>query len=322
MNLSNIKKMIYENNSFIIAGHVSPDGDCIGSAVALATALLSIGKKVDIYLENFPRVFNYLNYDHKIDYVINKENSYDVFIALDCGDKTRLGEAIYYLENIENTINIDHHKSNDFYGKLNCVQENISSTCEIIYDIFMDMDWDLSKNIAEALFTGLVYDTGAFKHSNTSSKTLRVASSLLKYDINSSRIINKIFFSMSYTKTKMLGKALSNSELKFNNKMCIATIDINEFNQMGATSDDVSSVVQYLIQVEGVSVACFLYEKQKNLIKVSLRSEDEFDVSKFAQKFNGGGHAKAAGFTLMVPIEEAKIIIEKEFQKQMNVKES
>ena len=123
---------------------------------------------------------------------------------------------------------------------------------------------------------------------------------------------------MSYIKTKMLGKALSNSELKFNNKMCISTININEFNQMGATVDDVSSVVQYLIQVEGVSVACFLYEKQKNLTKVSLRSEDEFDVSILARKFGGGGHAKAAGCTLRLPIDEAKMIIEKEFEKQMN----
>ncbi len=296
--MANILDKISSAVSIGIAGHVRPDGDCVGSCMAMFLYLSKRypEKKIDVYLEMVPEVFHYIKDVDKVHTTYEETCEYDVFISLDCGDKERLGPAISYFESAAHTINIDHHISNTKFAEDNFVLPDASSTCETMYSL-IDKEY-MDKEIATALYTGIIHDTGVFKHSNTSKNTMTVAGELMAFDIEFSRIIDESFYQKTYMQNQLLGRCLTESIMVLDGKCIITTLSKKIMDFYGAKPKDIDGIIDQLRVTKGVEVAMLLHELGNQQYKVSMRSNNKVDVSKIAVYFGGGGHVKAAGCTM------------------------
>ncbi len=286
----------------VIAGHIRPDGDCIGSCTALYQYLNnnkeSLGlEKADVYLEPFDSDYLILNGADEIKHTYESDESYDVFISLDSGSIDRLGNAIKYFDTAKKTINIDHHISNTDFADVNHVIADASSTCEVLYDLFEDELIDIK--IAESLYVGIIHDTGVFKHSNTSEHTMAIAGRLMAKGIEFSRLIDESFYSKTYIQNQILGRCLMESVLCMDNKVLISSVNRKVLDFYDATSSDTDGIIDQLRVTKGVEVAVFIYESNSSEYKVSMRSNGDVNVSRIAVFYGGGGHVKAAGYTMV-----------------------
>lgn len=281
-----------------ISGHIRPDGDCVGSSMALYLYLTKVfpEKAIDINLETPPEIFNSIkNVDH-INSNLDKTIQYDVYFALDC-EKNRLGMAEKYFDHAKQKINIDHHISNaGGSGDLNYVIPTASSTSELVYDLLEEKYID--KEIAQALYIGIIHDTGVFQYSNTSPKTLQIAAKLISYDFDFSQLIDETFYEKTYHQNQILGRALLESFVFLNGQCIVSTIDKKTLEFYEVTSKDMDGIVSQLRLTKGVECAIFMYETEPLVYKVSLRSCGKIDVAKIASYFGGGGHIRAAGCTI------------------------
>ena len=296
-----------------ISGHIRPDGDCIGSCMAMYQYIKKYypDKKVYVYLESVPDVFVYIN---GIDEVITdyEDKNADLFISLDCSDIERLGGAKDLFIKTKNTINIDHHVSNMSFADINHFVPESSSACEVLYELLDEnkVDYD----IATSLYTGIIHDTGVLKYSNTSKRTLQIAGELIDKNIDFTSIIDESFYEKTYTQNLILGRCLLESRLICGGKgvVSIATADI--MKEYGATKADLDGIVNAILLTKGVEIAVFIYELEENVYKVSLRAAKYADVNAIAGLFGGGGHVKAAGCTINGNFEEGieKLLVEVE----------
>lgn len=290
-------KAIEEAKTIAISGHVRPDGDCVGSSLAVYTYITNnYEKQVDIYLESIRPVFKFLKNTDKV--VNNPEQpeerkKYDLFICCDCGDTGRLGAFDVYFKEAKKTICIDHHISNDGFGDIRFIDVLASSTCEIVYSL-LETD-KISKDTANALYTGIVHDTGVFKHSNTTKKTMTIAGELLEKGVDSSYIIDDTFYAKTYLQNQILGRALLESILTLDGQCIISYMKKDTLEFYGADSTDLDGIIDQLRITKGVKTAIFIYETTNGVYKVSMRANGNIDVSKIAKLFGGGGHIKASG---------------------------
>lgn len=296
-----IREMIDECESIAVAGHVSPDGDAVGSGCALAMALIKKGKKVKLFLEDMQQKLKSIPYSENA-IQDEPEDEFDLFISLDCGDEQRLGNVSKLIKTTY-TINIDHHVSNTYFGKLNYVDADASSTSELVYRL-LDGWCQFDKNIAYALYTGILFDTGCFKHSSTSPYTMQVAGELMTYNIPFTQIQEQLFYSRSMVEVKLLSAALNNLKFECGGRLAYSKLNTDEINACGGSSKDVDSIISFLKNIDGVDAAVFFYEKSKGEIKASMRSNEAVNVCEIAQKFGGGGHVRASGCTLFGAFEE------------------
>lgn len=285
-----------------IAGHIRPDGDCIGSCTALYLYLQTLKEElgisqVDVYLEPFDEEFQILEATKNIKHTYEEEMNYDLFITVDCGSLDRLGPALKYFNQALKTINIDHHISNEMFAKVNHVIPNASSTCEVLFDLMEEPR--INKEIAEALYVGIAHDTGVFKHSNTSESTMRIAGKLISKGIAFSRLIDESFYSRTYVQNQLLGRCLMESILLLEGKVVLSSISRKMLDFYQATHADLDGIIDQLRVTKGAEVAVFIYESGANEFKVSLRSNSHVNVSKIAVFFGGGGHIKAAGYSMV-----------------------
>lgn len=296
-----LKSEIIGAKKVAIAGHIRPDGDCIGSCTALLQYLKQNKdafnlNQVDVYLETIGSEFEILSSVKDIKHSYETDEIYDIFISLDCGSLDRLGNARKFFDTSIKTINIDHHISNTNFANVNHVIADASSTCEVLFSI---MEEELiTKEIAESLYIGLIHDTGVFKHSNTSEYTLQVAGRLISKGINFSMLIDESFYAKTYMQNQILGRCLMESIQVLNGKVVFASINRKMLDFYGASSRDLEGVIDQLRVTKGAEVAIFVHETQFHEFKVSLRSNGEVNVNKIAVYFGGGGHIKAAGCTL------------------------
>lgn len=292
-----LNKVLKNKNSVAIGGHIRPDGDCVGSCMGLALYLRENYPEisVDVYLEKIPEKFLFLSDTDKIKNEI-EDKVYDLFICMDCGDEDRLGFSLPAYQNAKQTFCVDHHVSNKGYADTNVIEADASSTSELVYHL-LDRE-KISKHVAEALYMGIVHDTGVFQYSCTSPRTMRTAADLMEKGIDAPQIIEDTYYEKTYKQNHVLGRALMESFLFQDGKCIVSYIRKKEMDFYEITSADLDGIVSHLRNTKGVEVAIFIYELQPNTYKVSLRSRDQVDVSKIAQFFGGGGHKKAAGFTL------------------------
>lgn len=284
-----------------IAGHIRPDGDCVGSCTALYLYLTQNKEdfgidKVDVYLEPFGSEFGILTGTDDIRHSYDSNEVYDVFISLDCGSLDRLGNAFKFFNTAKKTINIDHHISNLTFAGVNHVVADASSTCEVLFTL-MEED-RISKETAEALYVGIIHDTGVFKHSNTKEKTMMIAGKLISKGIDFSTLIDESFYAKTYLQNQVLGRCLMESMLVLHGKVVFAAISRRMLDFYGATHADLDGIIDQLRVTKGTEVAVFIYETDLHEYKVSMRSNGEVNVSKIAVYFGGGGHIKAAGCTM------------------------
>lgn len=293
-----LNRMIAQANTIAIGGHERPDGDCTGSCMGLYLYILEnySGKTVDIYLEQIPRSYQFLKRSGKIRHEAPKDQKYDLFICLDCGDKERLGFSQTLFEQAAHTLCVDHHISNKGFGEENYVVPDASSTSELIYDL-IDKE-KITLPVAEALYLGIVHDTGVFQYSCASPATLRAAADLMERGVDAPALIRKTYVEKSYAQNQVLGRALMESIL-FMDGRCIASyIRRREMEFYGVEPKALDGIVSHLRDTKGVEVAVFMYELKPSVYKVSLRSKEQVDVSRIAQYLGGGGHKRAAGFTM------------------------
>lgn len=294
--LNDIRNALKAAENIAVSAHTSPDGDAVGASCALGFALKKLGKNVKVLLERYSDTFNVMPAEKIADFDI--ENFVpDLYVSVDCGDIERLGIFGGLYLNTKNTINIDHHESNTGFGKLNYVYPKASSASELVYDI-IDGFIPLDENIAACLYSGLIFDTGGFRHTSTSPKTLVVASKLIEYNFNFSRIYNTIFNTRKFEEAKAMGMAIERMRKEAEGKIIYSYMTLDDIRLCGTTSDGLSEIISYIKGIDGCEAAVFVYEKSEGVFKVSLRSGDEIDVCKVASAFGGGGHIRASGCTI------------------------
>lgn len=303
--MNKITNEIKEAKTIGIAGHIRPDGDCAGSCMALYHYLkqnLSSDKTIDVYLEP---VSDKLRLWQDIDLFKQHNDAgikYDLFISLDSGSLDRLGFATDYFNNAKRTINIDHHISNTQFGNINHVIDSASSTCEVLFDLFDEDKIDLVT--AEALYLGIIHDTGVFKHSNTSEKTMIIAGKLISKGVPFSKMIDETFYQKNYIQNQLLGRCLLESIFVLHGKCIVSYVSKKMLEFYSAVPSDLDGIIDQLRITEGVEIAILLYETESHEYKVSMRANSNIDVRKVAAYFGGGGHIKAAGCTMQGSIHD------------------
>lgn len=300
-----------------ISGHIRPDGDCVGSCMALYLYLKKRypNKRIEIFLEKPADIFNCISNIEEVISDYPKREPFDVFFALDC-TKDRLGGAEPYFERAAHTVNIDHHISNaNGCGMENYVAPNAGSTAEVVYGLIDHKLLD--REIAKALYIGIIHDTGVFHYSNTSPETLRIAADLIGYDFDFPKLIDETFYEKTYVQNQILGKAVVESSLLMDGKCIVGSVDRQTMDFYGAGPKDLDGIVNQLRITRGVEVAVFLYETENLTYKVSLRSCGKVDVSRIATWFGGGGHVRAAGCTMNGTVRDIMDRLSIEIAKQI-----
>ena len=297
-------KAIEQANSIAVAGHIRPDGDCVGSTMGLYLYVKKYypEKEITVYLEEIPDTLHFMQETDKIVHEAHPDKVYDLFVALDCGDLGRLGFAKNMFERANKTLCVDHHISNQVFAMENHIRPDASSTSELVYNLL-----DKSKitcHIAECLYTGMVHDTGIFRYSCTHPSTMRAAADLMEKGINHTEIITKTFDEKTYAQNKILGYALMKSRLLMDGKCIVSFLTKQEMVEYQVSTKDLEGIVSLMKMTTGTDVSMFAYELEEGCFKFSLRSSENVDVSEVARCFGGGGHVRASGCTLEGPMEE------------------
>ena len=312
--LTNIADVLNGGKCILILPHIHPDGDTIGSSLALLLALKKIGKKATILVEDeVPSSLNFLPLEY-IYHELPQDVCPDVIVAVDASDLDRLGTRADYLKHAARTINIDHHITNVQFAEYNHIDVKAAATGEIIYELLQKMNIAIDKEIAICIYCALSTDTGSFKYDNTTAKTHRVTADLLEYGLDLNEITVTLYQNKPYEKLKLLGEVLNTLELHYAGKLSILSVTQDMIEKVKADPTDADGLVEYARDIEGVEVAVLLKELSPAEIKVGLRSKYKVDVSKVAADFGGGGHRKASGCTLQGSIQEAGKQIIKAFK--------
>lgn len=323
--MTNMKKISEELcgvRTVAIAGHIRPDGDCVGSCVGLMLYLKeNFGglERADVYLEEIPDSYHILKGTEQIAHSFDEDVQYDLFIALDCADKKRLGEAQKYFDAAKRTICYDHHISNGGFAQENYIFPDSSSTSEVIYHVMEDDK--ISKETAEALYMGIAHDTGVFQYSCTRPETLETVAALLRKGVNGNYIIDTTFLEKTYVQNQILGRALLESILVLDGACIISGIKRKDMDFYRVKPADLDGIVSQLRLTKGVETAIFLYELNNQEYKVSMRSKQKVDVSVIASYFGGGGHVRAAGCTMQGSFYDVVNNLTEHIEKQMKAKE-
>lgn len=302
--MSKLDDVLKERTSIGIAGHVRPDGDCVGSTLAVYNYVRLYYPDADVrlYLEPIPNIFKFLAGSQEIRSEYTDEIEFDLFISEDCGDTGRLGQAAKYFESAKHTFCIDHHVSNQAFADDNYIFPDASSTCELVFTL-MDAD-KITKEIAECLYTGMVHDTGVFQYSCTSAKTMNIAGILMEKGIDYSWIIDHTFYTKTYNQNRIMGLALVNSRQYLDGQCIVGTITQEQMREYDVLPKHLDGIVSQLRVTKDVKVAVFLYENEDGTYKASFRVNGDFDAAALAMKFGGGGHVKAAGCTLQGNLDD------------------
>lgn len=311
---------IREAGSICILGHVSPDGDCIGSTLAVYNYIRNMrgeDVRVQVYLEPINEKFLFLNGSELISDDSGDRKDYELAIACDTADIKRLGRFDKYINSASKAILIDHHYTNEGFGDYGIIIGDASSTCEVLYDLLEKVYID--KKIAECIYTGIIHDTGVLRYSNTSEHTMDIAGSCMAFGIDFGRIVEESFFAMSFAQKKVLGYILSHAGQRAGGRIVYSYIDMETRKQLDAETMDMDGMIDQLRTTSGALAAVYMYESADNRVKVSLRSNsDDIDVSRICQKHDGGGHKKAAGCFMSRDFEKNMDEIEEDLVRQMN----
>lgn len=301
-----IVDLLRNADEFNLISHMLPDGDSVGSLLALGEGLRSIGKKVNLFTPgHIPQKYTFLQGSTQVIHENNRMLPEIITIVLDSSDPERLSDFRETVMKSIILVNIDHHITNQLFGTLNLVDHSAAATGEIIFHILKDLEITITATIAEALYVAISTDTGSFKYDNTTAATHRVVASLLEHDFSPAAVSQKIFDERPLTFFMLLNKALSSLEIYQNRRIAVMTLSRDIRERSGASEDDLDGIVNYSRNIEGIEVGILFYVENKQEVKVGFRSK-YLDVSKLASRLNGGGHIRAAGCRLQGSFVEIK----------------
>ncbi len=279
-----------------ITGHLHPDGDCVGSCMALYLYLREQypEKTIRLYLEQPPENLCVISGCNEIDTTFTKpEEPYDLFVLLDCSSEDRFPAAREMVHEAKKTYVIDHHMTNTHFADDGVILPDSSSTCEVLYDILDEECID--TEIAKALYLGIIHDTGIFRYSACREHTMNVAGKLLTKGVNAQKMIDETFYQKTFLQNRLIGYAVMNSKLLLDGKMIVTKITLKDMEQFGAQIKDTEGIVDQLRLTKGIEVAMFAREDEPDTYKVSLRAISGVNVASICETFGGGGHRLAAG---------------------------
>lgn len=291
-----IVEAIKGSETICVAGHVRPDGDCIGSQLGLTLALTNAGKKVTCWNQDpVPAKLQFLDPKNMIQ-PPEKGRHFDCVIATDCASLERLGTVADCINERKIFINIDHHASNTRYGDLNWIAAREPATGELIFRLLKAGNWPITPMISDALFTAISTDTGSFQYPTTRPSTYHVAGELVKRGANLARICDEVYQSYPLGRVRLLRHVYNKFRLTHNNQIAYFWLKKSDYSRTGTDPSDSEGLIDHIRAIEPVVVACVFEEVEPQLTRISLRSKNSrIDVNKIAQQFNGGGHAAAAG---------------------------
>lgn len=304
------KKIIEEiktASKILLISHINPDGDTLGSMCALKSY---IGAKADMLVQTrigqeIPEIYEFLPNIKTSKTLRNVQNIYDLVIALDVAAIDRMvleGRKIF--EGAKNTINIDHHKTNPDFAKINLINPAASSCGEVLFNLFKENNIEITKEMADCLYVSIMTDTGGFRYENTTSKTLDAASFLIKMGANCAELSKKIYDCKSKAMIMFQANVVSNTQFVENNKIAYVVIKNADMEKFGAKHEHTEGICETIRSIKPVEIAFVAKENDNNTTKISLRSKN-VDVTKITAKFNGGGHIRSAGCTINKPVEIA-----------------
>lgn len=287
--------ILKDKKEIAIGGHVRPDGDCVGSVLGMYNYIREYypDANVKAYLEYIPRMFMFLKGAEDLIEPSESDESVDLFICLDCGDIKRLGPSGSRFNAAKETLCVDHHLSNTDFADHNHIIPDYSSTCELLYDIFGCEN--ITKEIAECLYTGIIHDTGVFRFDCTTKDTMKKAGILMDKGINFPRIIDKTFFEKTFNQNRVLGHALEKAVRLSNDRIVATFITFDEMREYEVQPRHLEGIVSALRDTKDSLAAVFLYELDPGHFKVSMRATADINLADIAVRHGGGGHAKAAG---------------------------
>jgi len=317
--LAAVADAIRSHDRFLLVTHENPDGDALGSILAMKLALDALGKDSVMYLYGnapLPAEYSFMPLD-ELRRDLPEDWRERVLIALDCANESRLGPDPEPLDGAPLVLDIDHHHDNSRFGNLNLIVPNASSTGEVLRDLFDELGIELTPDLAEALYIALVTDTGRFQYSNTTAKSLRLAAELVEAGADLHRIFQGVYETVQFAKLKLLARALERAQIYDGGRLVVSYLLRNDFADIGAAEAYSEGIIDYLRAVEGADMAALIREPPRSdgpTRRVSLRaSNDELDVSAIARKSGGGGHRQAAGFSSDDSVEDITEFIQREF---------
>lgn len=300
-----------------IAAHVQPDGDCIGSQLALAWALRELGRKVTMALDDrIPETYSFLQGYREI--ARREPGAEDVFVYVDGSDPARYGKS-YDREKIGTrpVINVDHHATNEPFANINLVDSKAASTAEIINELIQSLDAPITPEIAQALLTGIVTDTLGFRTAATTPETLEKATQLLREGGSIPEIIDRVYNRRSFNSLRLLGRVIG--DMKMDGPVIWSEVSQQELRELGVNGNGTSGIVNNLLTVADARVAFLLVEKDDGRIDLGIRSRADVDISGVAKRLGGGGHKQAAGATLPPPMATAAERVLKQVKEELNL---
>jgi len=306
--MDQIVQHLKSSRHVFIATHVEPDGDAIGSLLALGLAFEACGIKVTMYNESpIPAVYRFLSSVNRIAHNADAVTDCDTAIILDCGKINRIGRVADKVSQVPFIINIDHHVTNNGFGQLQYVDTSACATSEIIYRLIKQMGVTINSEMAASIYTGIMTDTSSFRFSNTNQAAFSICEEMISLGVRPNEIAKRVYGTYSLGRIKLLNLALDSIEISANGKLSMMTLTQEMLDETETSSEDTDGLINYARSIDGVEVAALIQENQNGYkkprgakgiaIHVSLRSNGAVDVSRIAASFGGGGHVSAAGFT-------------------------
>jgi len=294
--IQRIIQAIRESQTICIVGHVRPDGDCIGSQLGLAHALINAGKEVTVWNEDpMPRKLAFMDPERLLRQP-RTGRSFDCVIAVDCASFERLGRAGACIADRRMFINIDHHTSNTRYADINWISDDEPSSGELVYRLLQAGHWPITSLIADCLFTAVSTDTGSFQYPTTRPSTYHVAAHLVERGANLEKVCNEVYQSYPLSRVRLLRHVYNRFKLTHDDRIAYFWLRKADYARTGAGREDSEGLIDHIRAIEPVVVACLFEEMEGDLTRVSLRSKSEkVDVNEIAKSFGGGGHSAAAG---------------------------
>ena len=301
----------------MLACHVNPDGDTLGSALALAHALKKQGKQFTVLShDGVPDIYPWMPGAEWVQRETD-DRDFDLSIVCDTGTSERVGRAREAVESARMTLNIDHHVAEGEFGRIRVVNSKAAATGELVHGLLKSMGAEIDKKIADCLMCAIVTDTGSFRYMNVTPHTFKVAGDLMAYGAWPATISELVFENRSLASIKLLGRALGSLRVSGDGQIAWAHIRADDYNELGASDEDSEGVVGHVRAVKGACVGILFREIPGKKIRISLRSREGYDVNAVAQVFGGGGHKLAAGCSIDAPLAEAEGMVLAEAAKHL-----
>jgi phosphoesterase RecJ-like protein len=320
--LQAVAAAVRDHDRFLVTTHENPDGDALGSLLAATLALRGLSKDAVMFLNwpaPLPGEYRFMDLgDLRRDLPSDLEQR--VILAVDCANVSRIGADASFLDRAPLVVNVDHHHDNARFGGVNLVVADASSTAEVLRDVFRELDVTLTPEVAEALYIGLVTDTGRFQYANTTPKALRLAAELVECGADVHKVFQGVYESVQFAKLKLLARALDRAQIFDGGRIVVSWLRREDFAEVGAQEPYSEGIIDFLRAVEGAEVAALIREPPRDggpTRRVSLRASiEDIDVSAIARAFGGGGHPQAAGFSSEATVDEITDLIRQQYAEQ------